>query len=219
MEATETTVQETVAETAQVESAESVVEEGGIGEAPVEASTAEAEETGLGEAEVAEDAEPSDETLGAPEGDYTLEGIELPEGVQVDSHIAEQFGDICRDLNLSQSAYQKIVAKMGPVMAERQAARLEEVKKGFLAQGRADKDMGGANWATTKAEASKAYVKFVDPETRAFLKQTGLDCHPGIIRAFHNVQKAVADDTVVRGQASSGKPDPAKAFFYNSNMN
>ena len=217
MEATETTVQETVADSAPIDNTP-VVEESGLGESPVEA-TAEAEETGLGEAEVAEDAEPSDETLGAPEGDYTLEGIELPEGVQVDSHIAEQFGDICRDLNLSQSAYQKIVAKMGPVMAERQAARLEEVKKGFLAQGRADKDMGGANWATTKAEASKAYVKFVDPETRAFLKQTGLDCHPGIIRAFHNVQKAVADDTVVRGQASSGKPDPAKAFFYNSNMN
>lgn len=217
MEATETTVQETVADSAPVDNAP-VVEESGLGESPVEA-TAEAEETGLGEAEVAEDAEPSDETLGAPEGDYTLEGIELPEGVQVDSHIAEQFGDICRDLNLSQSAYQKIVAKMSPVMAERQAARLEEVKKGFLAQGRADKDMGGANWATTKAEASKAYVKFVDPETRAFLKQTGLDCHPGIIRAFHNVQKAVADDTVVRGQASSGKLDPAKAFFYNSNMN
>lgn len=217
MEATETTVQETVADSAPADNA-TVVEESGLGESPVEA-TAEAEETGLGEAEVAEDAEPSDETLGAPEGDYTLEGIELPEGVQVDSHIAEQFGDICRDLNLSQSAYQKIVAKMGPVMAERQSARLEEVKKGFLAQGRADKDMGGANWAVTKAEASKAYVKFVDPETRAFLKQTGLDCHPGIIRAFHNVQKAVADDTVVRGQASSGKPDPAKAFFYNSNMN
>lgn len=217
MEATETTVQETVADSAPVDNAP-VVEESGLGESPVEA-TAEAEETGLGEAEVAEDAEPSDETLGAPEGDYTLEGIELPEGVQVDSHIAEQFGDICRDLNLSNSAYQKIVAKMGPVMAERQAARLEEVKKEFLAQGRADKDMGGANWATTKAEASKAYVKFVDPETRAFLKQTGLDCHPGIIRAFHNVQKAVADDTVVRGQASSGKLDPAKAFFYNSNMN
>lgn len=217
MEATETTVQETVADSATVDNAP-VVEESGLGESPVEA-TAEAEETGLGEAEVAEDAEPSDETLGAPEGDYTLEGIELPEGVQVDSHIAEQFGDICRDLNLSNSAYQKIVAKMGPVMAERQSARLEEVKKEFLAQGRADKDMGGANWAVTKAEASKAYVKFVDPETRAFLKQTGLDCHPGIIRAFNNVQKAVADDTVVRGQASSGKLDPAKAFFYNSNMN
>lgn len=217
MEATETTVQETAADSAPVDNAP-VVEESGLGESPVEA-TAEAEETGLGEAEVAEEAKPSDETLGAPEGDYTLDGIELPEGVQVDAHMAEQFGDICRDLNLSNSAYQKIVAKMGPVMAERQAARLEEVKKEFLAQGRADKDMGGANWATTKAEASKAYVKFVDPETRAFLKQTGLDCHPGIIRAFHNVQKAVADDTVVRGQASSGKLDPAKAFFYNSNMN
>ena len=218
MEATETTVQETVADSAPVDNAP-VVDESGLSESPVEA-TAEAEETGLGEAEVAEEAEqPSDETLGAPEDGYTLEGIDLPEGVQVDAHIAEQFGEICRDLNLSNSAYQKIVAKMGPVMAERQSARLEEVKKEFLAQGRADKDMGGANWATTKAEASKAYVKFVDPETRAFLKQTGLDCHPGIIRAFHNVQKAVADDTVVRGQASSGKLDPAKAFFYNSNMN
>ena len=219
MEATETTVQETVAETAQVESAESVVEESGIGEAPVEASTAEAEEAGLGE-EVAEEAkEPSDETLGAPEGDYTTDGIELPEGYRIDVSTAEELGKVCRELNLSQSAYQKIIEKMSPALADRQAARLEEVKKEFLAQGRADKDMGGANWATTKAEASKAYVKFVDPETRAFLKQTGLDCHPGIIRAFHNVQKAVADDTVVRGQASSGKPDPAKAFFYNSNMN
>ena len=221
MEATETTVQETVvAEAAPVDNTQAVVEEGGLGEAPVEATAeAEAQDTGLGE-EVAEEAEePSNDTLGAPEEGYTLDGIELPEGVQVDAHIAEQFGEICRDLNLSNSAYQKIVAKMGPAMAERQSARLEEVKKEFLAQGRADKDMGGAKWAATKAEASKAYVRFVDPETRAFLKQTGLDCHPGIIRAFHNVQKTVADDTVIRGQASAGKPDPAKAFFYNSNMN
>lgn len=218
MEATETTVQTEATEAAVVDNTQAVVEESGLGEAPVETAQEAVEDTGLDE-EVAEEAKSEDETLGAPEGDYALDGIELPEGMAIDQHLALELGEVCRDLNLSQSTFSKIAAKMVPAMAARQAARLEEVKKEFLAQGRADKDIGGANWATTKAEASKAYVKFVDSETRAFLKQTGLDCHPGIIRAFHNVQKAVADDTVVRGQASSGKPDPAKAFFYNSKMN
>lgn len=215
---TETTVNtETVEATEQAVEAASV-EDAGLGEQAVEL-TETAKETEQGLESEAEQVEEEPTALGAPEGDYTLEGVELPEGMTVDAQIAMELGTVCRDLNLSQDAYGKIAAKMAPAIAARQAARLEEVKQEFLAQGRADRDMGGARWATTKAEASKAYVKFVDPETRAFLKQTGLDCHPGIIRAFHNVQKAVADDTVVRGQASSGKADPAKAFFYNSNMN
>lgn len=197
-------------EVAPVETTE--VADTGLGDVAVEAETTEAPAT------EGEDQE-QDGVVGAPEGDYSLEGLQLPEGVSIDSELASELGNVCREMNLSQSAYAKIAERMTPAIAQRQAVRLEEVKQEFLAQGRADKEMGGGRWAQTKAEASKAYVTFVDPETRAFLKQTGLDCHPGIIRAFHKVQKAVSDDTVVRGQVSSGKPDPAKAFFYNSKMN
>lgn len=215
METDVVTASPTEVETMPTEQADVV--DGGLGDVPAEAEQP-ANDAGLTD-QTEEVKADQPETLGAPEGDYTLDGVELPEGVTIDSEIAMELGNVCRDLNLSQSTYSTIAAKMTPVIAARNAARLEDVKKEFLAQGRADQEMGGGRWAQTKAEASKAYVKFVDPETRAFLKQTGLDCHPGIVRAFLNVQKAVADDTVVRGQASSGKADPAKAFFYNSNMN
>jgi hypothetical protein len=107
---------------------------------------------------------------------------------------------------------------MTPVLDARQDAQLAEMRQDFINQARNDPEYGGAKWAASKKIAQDALYKFSDPETRALLRGSGLDCHPGFIRFCYRIGKAMSDDTVVRGTAAAQR-DPAKAFFYNSDMN
>ena len=152
------------------------------------------------------------------EAKYTVDGIELPDGMTFDDKTIDQLADVCKEAKFSPEAFRAIAQKMTPVLEARNAERIGEVRKQFLAQGRADAEMGGAKWADTKRNASQAFRKFVDPETRQLFVKLGLDCHPGVIRAFKRIQESVSDDVVIRGEPSA-KRDPLANFYDNSDMN
>lgn len=180
---------------------------------PAEGNSAESEpeEQGIG-------AEDDNGEGAASEADYSTEGIELPEGVTLDDKVVGQLADVCKELKVSPEAFRAITSKMTPVLEARNAERIGEVRKQFLAQGRADKEMGGVNWDATKRSAGQAFKKFVDPETRALFVKVGLDCHPGVIRAFKRIQESVSDDVVVRGTPAAAR-NPLANFYDNSDMN
>ncbi len=178
---------------------------------------------GLGEDETAPadeaDADKGADVLGAPDGDYSTDGIETPEGVTLAPETMAELGNVCRELNLSQKAFTDIVAKMTPVLERQRAADVARVRAVFDEKLRADPEIGGANLKATMNAANKAYARFVDQETAALLKASGLNHHPGIIRMFKDINDQISDDAVVRGSRPSGKPDPFKALYPNSNMN
>lgn len=157
------------------------------------------------------------ETQSAPES-YSFEKLNVPEGCELDEECATELGKVAKKLGINQEGFETLFNTMAPVLERQQAENLKEAKRAFIAQGKADKEIGGAKWNETKTLARKALFKFTDPETRSVLQASGLDCHPGIIRAFRNIQLAISDDHVVRGQPS-GEIDAAKAFFNNSKMN
>lgn len=178
---------------------------------------------GLGEDEAApaDDAEDDKgaDVLGAPDGDYTTDGIETPEGVTLAAETMAELGNVCRELNLSQKAFSDIVAKMTPVLERQRVADVARVRAAFDEKLRADPEIGGPKLKATMSAANKAYARFVDQETAAILKASGLNHHPGIIRMFKTINDQISDDAVVRGSRPSGKPDPFKALYPNSNMN
>lgn len=178
---------------------------------------------GLGEDETAPadeaDADKGADVLGAPDGDYSTDGIETPEGVTLAPETMAELGNVCRELNLSQKAFTDIVAKMTPVLERQRAADVARVRAAFDEKLRADPEIGGPKLKATMAAANKAYARFVDQETAALLKASGLNHHPGIIRMFKAINDQISDDAVVRGSRPSGKPDPYKALYPNSNMN
>lgn len=178
---------------------------------------------GLGEDETAPadeaDADKVADVLGAPEGDYSTDGIETPEGVTLAAETMAELGNVCRELNLSQKAFSDIVAKMTPVLERQRVADVARVRAAFDEKLRTDPEIGGPKLKATMAAANKAYARFVDQETAALLKASGLNHHPGIIRMFKAINDQISDDAVVRGSRPSGKPDPFKALYPNSNMN
>lgn len=150
---------------------------------------------------------------------YTTEGLTVPEDMEIDMPTVEALSKVAKEIGLSQENFNLLYNKMMPVLNERFETQLHEVRKEFYAEAKADPEIGGAKWNETLSIARKALFKFTDEPTRALLQASGLDCHPGIIRAFMNVGKAMSDDTVIRGSTATVERDAAKAFFYNSSMN
>lgn len=202
------------AEAAPVESAPVVDADEGMGMGGVDESGA---DEGMGGTEEAPAQEEND-FLGAPEEGYSNDNFDVPEGLELDEGILNGVRDWCSENNVSQKGYQSLIEKMTPVLEQRQAEKLADVKQEFLASWKSDTELGGAKFKQVRAEASKVYEKFVDAETRELLQHTGLNCHPGVVRAFYNISKAISDDAVVRGGRPSSQPSLA-AFFNNSKMN
>ena len=165
------------------------------------------------------DGNPYTESLGAPEGDYSTEGIELPEGVSFDEGTLQELGAVCREHGLSQKVFSSLVSKMTPVLEQRQAERLEGLRVQFLEEGRKDPEMGGTRWKETMSGARAAYRKFASKDAQKLLQATGLDCHPAIIRMFRDINSQISDDAVVRGRIVGPKKNSLANFYDNSRMN
>lgn len=162
---------------------------------------------------------PFAESIGAPEGDYSTEGIELPEGMTLDEGTLQELGSVCREHGLSQKVFSSLVAKMSPVLEQRQAERLEGLRKQFLEDGRKDPEIGGARWKETMNSANAAYRKFANADAQKLLQATGLNCHPAIIRMFKTINAQISDDAVVRGRSVGPKKNSLANLYNNSTMN
>lgn len=162
--------------------------------------------------------EPQAEQTEVPES-YSTDGLTVAEDEELDMPTVEALSGVAKELGLSQESFNKLYNTMMPILGERQEAQLTELRAEFIRDAKADPDMGGHRWNETLSTARKALFKFTDEPTRNLLQASGLDCHPGIIRAFLQIGRAMSDDAVIRGSQATTERDAAKAFFYNSQMN
>lgn len=153
----------------------------------------------------------------APEGAPEKYEFELPDGLRMDDVGLSAFSEVAKDLNLSQDAAQKMLDKMAPAMAERQAEAIRQVQTEWLEGAKSDKEFGGEKLNENLATAKKALDSFGSPELRTLLNETGLGNHPEIIRAFYRAGKAISEDKFVpaTGGSPAGSKDFAKSLYPN----
>ncbi len=159
------------------------------------------------------------EWLGAPEDSYTNEGIEVPEGAELNDDVCETLAGVCHEMGLSQKSFATIINKMSPVLQQAQEQALASFKSENLKAFAADKELGGAKAKQNLGIAAKAFQKYCPPEARELLVKTGLDTHPGIIKMFYQIAQSISDDVSPRGNGEGGQGDPLARFFNNSKMN
>lgn len=179
--------------------------------APEEASE------GLWEDESKESEEQTKEEDAKP--GYDFSELQTPnEGLEIDQPTAEAFAAIAKEVGLDQKGFATVFNKLMPYLNQRQEEHLSEVKREFIAQAKADPDMGGSKekWDQSLGLARKAFKRFTDAPTREILHACGLDCHPGVLKMFWNIQRAISDDVVVSGQPAASAADRSKAFFPNT---
>lgn len=164
---------------------------------------------GLGENVLEEPAQVSEEQTKQEEGffgkpeKYDYSGIELPENYCYDEALLNEFNELAGKYNLSQKSANELMSMavkltqlMGTnyskTMAEQQRQQIENYKRNLLN----DREIGGANFERTMRTANIAYTQFADNEVRNLLAQTGLNCHPKVVKMFYDIGKRMQNDSI-----------------------
>lgn len=164
------------------------------------------------------DEKAGDEANGKPEGAPEKYEFAPPEGVQFDNKVIDAFSEAAKDLNLSQDAAQKILDKVGPVMAAQQLEAIQAASNEWAEASKSDKEFGGDKLNENLAVAKKAMDKFASPELRSLLNESALGNNPEVIRMFYRVGMAISEDgLVVGGNARNSEQSAAQRMYPNMN--
>lgn len=140
--------------------------------------------------------------FGKPEF-YDYSGFELPENYCYDEGLLKEFNELAGKYNLSQKGANQLMSmavkltqltgeSLNKTIAEQQRQKINEYKTALLA----DRELGGANLSKTMQTANSAYNYFADDEVQKMLMETGLNCHPKIVKMFYKIGKQMQNDTV-----------------------
>lgn len=148
--------------------------------------------------------------------------IKLEEGLKLNEPLLEAFTPIAKELGLTQAQVQKLAdfqIAQGKAAAEKSSAEWKGYVDGWVAEVKADKEMGegagGKTFAENMGYVAKAVDKFGDPAVRKALDDSGMGNHPAIARMLFKVGKAMSEGTFLTGGAGGNTPakTPAQILF------
>ncbi len=200
------------------------------GEKEVSEETEEKEETEAVEAKEGVDGKSEDDKTGEGEIDKddvkgapdSYKAFEMPEGVEVDKDLVDQFSPIAKEIDLSQASAQKLVSFFaGLRKAETEtlqsdwSTKQDEWKK----EVKADKELGGKDFEKNLGIANGFLKKYGTPELSKALGAMGVANHPEFVRLFLRAGKAIEDDTIISGNTSGSKAklSPEQILFPSMN--
>lgn len=165
-----------------------------------------------GEGQQQQQASAEGEAQGAPES-YEFQA---PENTFFDSQVLDAYGEVARELNLPQESAQKVIDKVAPVLASRQAEAVKAVRAEWVQTTKTDAEIGGDHFQATEANVARAMKAFGTPALAALLDQSGLGDHPEVVRVLARAGKAISEDGFVPGgKRSTADETPAKRLFPN----
>ena len=148
----------------------------------------EAKAEGEGEAKAdAADVVPED-------GKYDLK---MPEGVEVDAGLLDQFAPTFKELGLTTRQAQALADKFieaQTARGETQAQAWTNTVAGWVDQAKADPEIGGAKWEATVQSASGIVKRFGNDAFREYLNASGAGNHPEMIRFMAKVGAMIGED-------------------------
>ena len=144
---------------------------------------------------------------GAPE---KYEAFTVPEGFKIDDSAVKEFGDLARELNLTQESAQKLVDYQVKFQ-QANYARLDELNK-----------KQSEEWA---AETMKAFkkedladarrgFKSAPKEVQQMLATCGFDNHKAFVDFFMRVGKSLKEDKFETGKGRGGSDKPTANVIY-----
>ena len=140
--------------------------------------------------------------FGKPEKyDYSL--VELPENYCYDEALLGEFNDLAGKYNLSQKGANELMSmavKLTKLMSSNYSTALAEQHKQKIDNYRqmlvTDSEIGGINLPKAMQAANIAYSEFANDDVQKLLAESGLNCHPQIVKMFYNIGKKMQNDTL-----------------------
>tara|TARA_B100000575_G_scaffold190496_1_gene153618 strand:+ start:182 stop:853 length:672 start_codon:yes stop_codon:yes gene_type:complete len=130
---------------------------------------------------------------GAPDKyEFEAKVADAPE--ELDSEVLNAFGEVAKELDLSQEAAQKVLNKVAPVMQARQAQVVEEAMQEWANNSKSDKEFGGEQLDANLEIAKSSLNAFGTDALKSLLQESGLGNHPEVIRFMYRAGKAISED-------------------------
>ena len=127
--------------------------------------------------------------------------IQAPEGMQLDPVAMEKFTPLLKELGASQEGAQKLVN----FYADHLRAQTIQQTETWLAESKADPEIGGVKFDASAKDAQMAFAKYGNPQLKSFMESTGLGNHPAILKMFAKIGQASKEDGHVQLDTPSGK--------------
>lgn len=150
---------------------------------------------------------------GAPEkyADFTV-----PDGIEVNQPMLEEFKVTAKELNLTQEAAQKLVDLQVKHVKGISDDLLKTFNETLITWKKEAVQELGADYKKELVYAGKAIEKFGTPELRKILNQTGVGNHKELVKFFVKVGKTISEDTIVDGKNKAGQKSDAELFYGDS---
>ena len=145
------------------------------------------------ESSVESETSESETPEGAPDKyEFEAKVADAPE--ELDSEVLNAFGEVAKELDLSQEAAQKVLNKVAPVMQARQAQVVEEAMQEWANNSKSDKEFGGEQLDANLEIAKSSLNAFGTDALKSLLQESGLGNHPEVIRFMYRAGKAISED-------------------------
>ncbi len=156
--------------------------------------------------------QPNAQPTAAPaEVDYKFE---MPEGVELNQQLADEFKAIAKESKLSPEAANKMAGLYVKHAVQAQAEAYAKQVEAWQQAVQTDKDIGGEKLDENLGKARELLDKF-GPGLREELGKTMYGNHPGLIKFLVNVSKAMSEDGFQRGapKTAANETDLARALY------
>lgn len=135
--------------------------------------------------------------------------LALPKDAVIEAGALERLTTFAKAEKLSPEVAQKALELANAEVAADRTRQSEANAEAFktmafetwMTELKADKEFGGEKFDATVLESSRAVAKFITPEEKQILNDTGWGNHPMLVRFFARVGRTMAPDTLVNGNA------------------
>ena len=147
--------------------------------------------------------------FGKPE-QYDYSDVQLPTNYGYDEALLNEFNELAAKYNLSQKSANELMSmavkltqltdsNISKAQAEQHRQTIENYKRTLIN----DSEIGGTNFDKTMKTANIAYTQFADEEVQKLLQETGLNCHPQVVKMFYNIGLKMQNDFIYGANAAA----------------
>lgn len=127
--------------------------------------------------------------------------LKVPDGGKLDPGAVERTTATVAKLGLSNEHAQSVLEHVNGEVAAHEQALIAQAQQTrtveWVAQTKADAEIGGAKFDATVQSVALAKERFLTPEFSKMLETTGLGNHPEFVRAFAKIGQAMGDGALI----------------------
>lgn len=138
--------------------------------------------------------------------------LTLPDDMAIDTAMLEALSPAMKEAGITGKQANTLAA----AMAKQRMGEVEAWGKTvtcWQASAKADAEIGGANWDTSVANATKVVNSYGTPELKQYLNETGAGNHPEVIRIMAKVGALIGEDKPT-GTTQGGQARDAVSVLY-----